>query len=120
MVPSWMWFLRRSDAYIKNEWSNYTNYNYEDEIPSNVTDAATSGNTTPATLEDIYLIGPSFNSDQSSTNIKISGTYNVSNIRDILTKFAIIFDGKYRENEFDGSVYNTIEKYRTCRRILEK
>ncbi len=113
MVPSWMWFLRRSDAYLKNEWSNYTNYNYEDQIPNNVTDAATSGNTSPATLEDIYLIGPSFNSDQSSTNIKISGTYNVNNIRDILTKFAIIFDGKYRENEFDGSVYNTIEKYRT-------
>ena len=40
MVASWMWFARRSDAYLRNEWSNYTNKTYKNSfnqvsIPSN-------------------------------------------------------------------------------------
>ena len=26
LVSSWMWFFRRSDAFERNEWSNYTNW----------------------------------------------------------------------------------------------
>ena len=28
LVTSWMWYLQRSDANLRNEWSNYTNWAY--------------------------------------------------------------------------------------------
>ena len=36
LVASWMWFVRRSDVYLRNEWSNYTNWEYENINPTNV------------------------------------------------------------------------------------
>ncbi|MBI96895.1 hypothetical protein CL656_07110 [bacterium] len=113
MVPSWMWFLRRTDSYIRNEWTNYTNYAYENEIPSNVTNESDTILNTPVdSIEKMYVNGPSYDSNGLSTGIKISGTYNVENMKNILTKFAIIFDGKYRENDLNADIYNTVEKYR--------
>lgn len=116
MVPSWMWFLRRSDASIRNEWTNYSNYKYTNEIPYNVEDTSLindpNSSGTELTLEEYLENGPSFNADGTSSGIKISGTYNNENIEQILSKFAIIFDGKYRENDFDAGIYNTIEPYR--------
>ena len=35
LVTSWMWFFRRTDASLRNEWSNYTNWPY-DFLPYNV------------------------------------------------------------------------------------
>ena len=32
MVVSWMWFARRNDAYLRNEWSNYTNWKFKENI----------------------------------------------------------------------------------------
>nr|QFG75151.1 MAG: major capsid protein [Megaviridae environmental sample] len=34
MVASWMWFARRSDVHLRNEWSNYTNWEYLNSNPS--------------------------------------------------------------------------------------
>ena len=133
MVPSWMWYLRRSDSYIKNEWSNYTNYNYEDEIPSNVVDENHNLESlqfmllenleTPIEsmkvndVNDFFFgeYGPSINPDGTLTGIKISNTYNEANIREILTSFSVIYDGKNRENELNSDVYSYIEKYRNSR-----
>ena len=33
MVSNYMWRFRRSDAYLRNDWSNYTNWPYKDIIP---------------------------------------------------------------------------------------
>ena len=33
LVSSWMWFYRRSDAYKRNQWSNYTNWLISNKIP---------------------------------------------------------------------------------------
>ena len=33
MVSSWMFFLRRSDANLRNEWSNYSNWPYRNKMP---------------------------------------------------------------------------------------
>ena len=35
LVINWMWFLRRSDCDLRNEWSNYTNWPYN-FLPFNV------------------------------------------------------------------------------------
>ena len=32
LVTSWMWFFQRSDVKYRNEWSNYSNYNYNYKI----------------------------------------------------------------------------------------
>ena len=34
LVSSWMWFARRDDAYKRNQWTNYTNWDYEGIMPS--------------------------------------------------------------------------------------
>ena len=33
LVSSWMWFARNYDAYLRNEWSNYTNWSYDEVMP---------------------------------------------------------------------------------------
>ena len=37
LVASWMWYLQRSDVGERNEWTNYTNWAYENEIPLPIT-----------------------------------------------------------------------------------
>ena len=57
-------------------------------------------------------IGPGLNPlDQTQTGLYVTGNFQDGNQKDILSKFGIILDGKYRENEFDSGVYNYIEKY---------
>ena len=86
MVASWMWFFRRTDAYLRNQWTNYTNWEY-DTLPNNV---------------EVFT---------SDTDLYTSGTFSEYNEKLIMNKFAILLDGKYRENEFDAGIYNYIEKY---------
>jgi len=40
LVSSWMWFFRRSDVEKRNQWSNYSNWAYENEIPLPITQLA--------------------------------------------------------------------------------
>ena len=37
MVSNWMWYFQRTDAFLRNEWSNYTNWPY-DVLPNNLVD----------------------------------------------------------------------------------
>ena len=90
LVTSWMWYLQRSDVNLRNEWSNYTNYPYEGIKPHKLLSKSDDG---------FFYTGylPDRHHDYS--------------IESILEKFAIICDGKYRENEFDSGIYEYIEKY---------
>ena len=36
LVSNWMWYFQRNDVYKRNEWSNYTNWPYENKIPNNL------------------------------------------------------------------------------------
>ena len=109
LVTSWMWYLQRSDANLRNEWSNYTNwpYNY---IPNDLQLAPTLGpypnpNPPPGTL------GPGLNPDGTLTGLMITGDYSMQNIKQILIGLGILLDGQYRENIQPAGVYNYIEKY---------
>lgn len=141
LVSSWMWYLRRDDAKERNEWSNYTNWPYENKEPNNLQllDISNSGNS-----EFIYYNGhigninynlsskkylnSNLNSDLNlleelkqisdlSKNIYITGNvpddFSQKNHKNILTKFAIIVDGKYREDDYPSELYSQIEKYNT-------
>jgi hypothetical protein len=114
MVASWMFYFQRSDANLRNQWSNYTNwpYNY---MPQDVTAASTSGDyPNPNTKTELSLpsyIGPGLNPDGRLSGLFITGEYNPQNIQYILVAMGILLDGQYRENVLPAGVYNFVEKY---------
>jgi hypothetical protein len=107
LISSWMFYFQRSDANLRNEWTNYTNwpYNY---LPSDVRPATRSGN---FVLNNGQTIGPGINPDGLLTGYMTSGTYTPENIKEILIGMGILLDGQYRENILDVGVFNYIEKY---------
>jgi hypothetical protein len=115
MVSSYMFYMQRSDANLRNEWSNYTNWPYR-YIPNDLTLASTTGAfpltyTNSNGTQTVLYIGPGVNANQTLTGWLITGNYNFENQKDILTNFAILIDGEYRENQQPAGVYNYIEKY---------
>uniref|UniRef100_A0A6C0KQL2 Major capsid protein N-terminal domain-containing protein n=1 Tax=viral metagenome TaxID=1070528 RepID=A0A6C0KQL2_9ZZZZ len=114
MVSNWLFYFQRSDANLRNEWSNYTNwpYNYR---PVNVIQAPTSGNyvvyrNQNGALQEV-LIGPGVNPDGTLTGLVVNQTYNLQNIKPILVALGILLDGSYRENIQPAGVFDYIEKY---------
>ena len=115
LVTDYLFYFQRSDANLRNEWSNYTNwpYNY---LPSELLQASTSG-TYPVTELDasgnpiIVPIGPGVNPDGKLSGLMISGDYNQENVYPILESLGILFDGEYRENIQPAGVFNYVEKY---------
>ena len=108
LVSSWMMYFQRSDINLRNQWSNYTNWAYNNIIPQQVDYADISGNL----LIDGILIGPGYDVITGNhTGITTTGLYNVENEKDILLKMGILLDGKYRENVLDAGIYNYVEKY---------
>lgn len=100
LVANYMWRFRRSDAFQRNEWNNYTNWAYKDIQPqknlllsSDIINRA--GNYLNANTQ--YITGS-------------LGTYS-KNVKDILINLGILMEGVYRENLFEAGVYNYVEKY---------
>lgn len=118
MVSSWMFFFRRSDANLRNEWSNYTNWPY-DFLPVPIaysTDTASIVNpfyNIGTTSNYPKTLGPSIDANGDATGLYTTGDYTIDNQKDILLTLGILFDGKYRENTFTSGVYNYCEKYLT-------
>ena len=115
MVSNWLFYFQRSDANLRNEWSNYTNWPYA-YVPLNVQQAPTGGEytvyrtTSSGELVSVN-IGPGVNPDGRLTGLLITPTYSQQNDRDILVAMGILLDGAYRENIQPAGVYNYIEKY---------
>jgi hypothetical protein len=110
MVSSYMFYFQRSDANLRNQWSNYTNwpYNY---LPSNVQPAPYKGLYPVIEPSGTLLIGPGLNPDGQPTGLEISGPYNPENEPTILINVGLLLDGEYRETIQPSGVYNYIEKY---------
>jgi hypothetical protein len=113
MVSSWMWYLQRNDVNTRNEWSNYSNWPYEN-LPQNVSAAP---NTLPtayqsqAAANGIYT-GPGLNNSQNNTTgYFYTGDFSVANQKEILQTFGILLNGEYRENTLPSGIFNYIEKY---------
>ena len=144
LASSWLWYFRRNDISKRNEWSNYSNWEYRNIIPHDVIEAPLTsnyniqglGNIAPYykwdklnTLNEseksklLSTLGPFYNLVKSElsnneyirtpTNLFINPILNDGNIKQIMTKLSILFDGKLRENELDSGIYNYIEKYKT-------
>ncbi len=108
MITSWMWYLQRNDVNLRNEWSNYTNWPYNN-LPGNVTLAdITPISGTESTLE----YGPGLHpTSKQNTGITTTGDYKSANHKPILESMAILLNGEYRENLMVRGVYDYIEKY---------
>jgi len=124
LVSSWMWFFRRSDAFKRNEWSNYTNWSTiekpyslsnSDDIGVTVT---ISGDYDLEVLPDQNIT--SYNSSTSTAEIQyvnnlFTPVYSQENEKYILQNFSILFDGKYREVNMEAGIYSYLEPYRASR-----
>jgi len=116
MVSSWMFFLRRSDANLRNEWSNYTNWPYN-FLPNPISYSnEKTGYTNPyydAINTPLYPneLGPSIQANGNATGLYTTGAYTIDNQKEILQTMGILFDGKYRENTFTSGIFNYCEKY---------
>lgn len=109
MVISWMFYFQRSDANLRNEWSNYTNWPYA-SMPQDVTPASTAGDFPNPDPSGPPLLGPGLNPPGSLSGLYTTGVYNPQNIKHILVALGILLDGQYRENILPAGVYNYIEK----------
>ena len=103
LVINYMWNFRRSDAHLRNEWSNYTNWKYIDQPNKDLTNES-NGITLP------YYITPF----TGLVSCKKHCTAGEDNKKNILKSLSIIVDGKVRENLHDQGVYNYMEKYLKC------
>jgi len=116
MISNWMWYYQRDDAYMRNEWSNYTNWPYDflpyRSLNANEVTIFKYANPCPVPVPPATaFIGPDENPDGSATGFFITPNYTPQNEKNILKQFGILMDGKYRENMFDAGIYNYIEKY---------
>lgn len=105
MVSGWIFGLQRSDAFMRNEWDNYTNWPYS-RLPGNTKIAGST-----STDASLNYLGPFLNPDGSNTGIFLSGNLRADNRRDILQTAAIVLDGSFREMPQVAEVYNYLEKY---------
>lgn len=119
MVANWMWFFQRNDVNMRNEWSNYSNWEYR-KMPSDIIFAPQSitGGDFNYLLNDsgyTVLKGPSEHPNKTllgvNTGYFITGEFNAVNIRDIMISMGIVLNGDYRENIQPDGVFNYVEKY---------
>jgi hypothetical protein len=114
LVSSYMFYFQRSDAYLRNQWSNYTNwpYNY---LPRDIKQAPTEGqfviNRNNDTQTTQVKIGPGVNINGNLTGWMITDNFTPENEKNILVDLGILLDGSYRENMQPVGIYNYIEKY---------
>lgn len=114
MISNWMWFFRRNDAYLRNQWSNYTNWPYK-SIPKNI-DIAPQTSAYQSWNGEFY--GPAKNpplyqslTQGTNTGYYVSGDYSSDNHKAILETMGVVLNGEYRENILTRGVYDYIEKY---------
>jgi hypothetical protein len=115
MVSNWLFYFQRSDANLRNEWSNYSNWPYG-YMPLDIIPASAEGNfivyRTDSNGNSVATpIGPGVNVNGNLTGLLITSLYSPENDKQILVGMGILLDGSYRENIQPAGVYNYIEKY---------
>ena len=110
MISSYLFYFQRSDANLRNEWSNYTNWPYK-YMPNDLIQAPTTGQYPVDQNGTTVLIGPGVNINGKLTGWLLTGNYSADNEPNILINMGLLLDGSYRENLLPAGVYNYIEKY---------
>lgn len=87
LTSNFFWFFRRDDSYKRNEWTNYSNWKYEN-------------------VPNVSLI--------DYNNYKITQYPDINNSKKILERVSFNFDGTFREQEMSSDIYSYIENYSRC------
>ena len=120
LTSSWMWFFQRTDVKLRNQWSNYSNWLYEDRINKpcllimDLSFALSSNNESyPNPIENDfnYQLGSAFN----PFNKYISGAYHPGNEKTIMVDWGLNCEHIERETILPAGVNNYIEKYLTTK-----
>ena len=93
VVKDYMWFFQRSDVKARNEWSNYSNWEYQNHDPGVLTLCMETDST--GVKREIYR----------------SGTFQAQNATEIMTSWAFEVGGEFRENPLDAGVLQYAEPY---------
>jgi len=96
MAASMMWRFRRSDANLRNEWTNYSNWPYTNVLPVQPSNPPAGGGGAALGIP---------------TDIVYYNCLQSENIKDIMIDMAILMDGKYREDVFPAGLWTWVEKY---------
>lgn len=127
MVSNWMWHFQRNDAYMRNQWSNYSNWPYH-YMPSNLEHAPQqtyNGKLGPYLQPGVPLNNSEYldvstgantlteprTVKQYNTGLFITGRENLENVKDIMLTMGVLLDGQYRENTQPVEIYDYLEKY---------
>ncbi len=99
MVPSFLFRFRRSDAHLRNEWFNYSNWAWDGVQPDQPVDIS---NACP------FSLGPSYN----PYFFKRTGALvDSSNLQNILIDMGILLGSEYRETVLESGIYDLVEKW---------
>jgi hypothetical protein len=109
LVTSWMWYFQRSDVSLRNEWSNYTNweYNYLPYPITSVFDLSFN----PNSISHRNSQYPNCPVTYTYNNMTLSGPLRIENRKNIMIDWGFLCDGKVRETIFPEGVVNLVEKY---------
>jgi len=99
MVVNYMFRFRRNDVYLRNEWSNYTNWTYNNIQPQKITNVLPSVN------------GRRINNPRNFFITGAIGDY-FYNKKEILVDMGVVLQGVYRENVMDAGIYEYVEKWK--------
>jgi len=108
MVSSYMFRWRRSDVNLRNEWSNYSNWDYQNTYPTTL--FGWDPSSSPHLISDTSST-PIFNMSNPMGWL-VTGCRNNANIKGILINLGILLGSEYRENTHPAGLYNLIEKYK--------
>jgi hypothetical protein len=116
LVANWMWHLQRNDVYMRNEWSNYSNWPYR-VPPANIAPVPVIG-LDPTIVSDTLdnfgntiPIGPFINPNGSVTSYFYTQDYATVNQKEIMESMGILLNGEYRENLLTREIFDFVEKY---------
>ena len=110
MISNYMWRFRRSDAYLRNEWSNYTNWPYNNIQPQSLQEFNIFQMPNPS---NHYITG-NIGNEQLALQAAEEGrvfTQHPINLKEIMIDLGITMDGVYRETVLPSGVYEYMEKY---------
>ena len=102
LVISWMWYFQRSDINLRNEWSNYSNYTYNNQKG----DEAKSiyGFVDQKDYPQTPFLG-------KINNIIWQPQYQINQEKTILQDWGLNLDSTVRESRFDKGIVAWIDRY---------
>lgn len=111
LVSSWMWYFQRSDVNLRNEWSNYSNWDYNYlPYPCTAYMDISNNNTSyplPYRQPNIPLCPP----NGQICSIYLTGPQHIENTYNIMTSWGLLLDGEVRETQFPAGNVNYLEKF---------